>query len=152
MLIVDCKHYSYEINPTSWFINACDANVIMGEFEKRMFKEVGHCDVVSTNLVISEYIGPIPPYMAGGGIMAVLAMKYAYPEYGRVDLSQVGENMAPYIQEVVKDKNIEVTCDICYPYFTEGYCGELMVKNSGKICISNLEFYLEMMRVLEDER
>lgn len=148
MLIVEFKRNSYEINPTTWFKNACDENVIMGEFEKRMFKEVGHCEVISPNLVISDIIGPIPPEKAGSSILAVLAMKYEYPEYGRIDLAQVGESMAPYIQEIVADRDIEVTCSLCYHYFTEGYEGELLVKNTGKICRNNLEFFLELLEVL----
>lgn len=147
MLIVEIIRKPYEINPKAWFKYVADSNIIMGDFEKRMIREVGKCEVIGPNLVISEILGAIPPSDMGGGLLAVLAMKYAdYKEDGRVDLSQVGENMIPYIREVASEKDIHVTTSIYYPYASKG--SPILVENTGKVCYSNLEFYDEIDRVI----
>lgn len=148
MLIVEIVRKPYEINPKAWFKYVADSNIIMGDFEKRMIREVGKCEVIGPNLVISEILGAIPPSDMGGGLLAVLAMKYAdYKEDGRVDLSQVGENMIPYIREVASEKEIHVTTSIYYPYLKDG--GELLVENTGKVCKRNRDFYKEIDRCLK---
>ena len=147
MLIVEIVQKSYEIDPKAWFKYVADPEIIMGDFEKRIIQEVGRCEVVGPNLIISEVLGAIPPESMGGGLLAVLAMKYAdYREYGRVDLSQVGKNMIPYIQEVARNQDIHVTTSIYFPYISNG--NYLLVENSNKVCSSNLEFYREIDKVL----
>lgn len=103
----------------------------------------GRCRVIGPNLIILDYIGAIPPSDMGGGLLAVLAMKYAdYKEDGRVDLSQVGENMIPYIREVASEKDIHVTTSIYYPYVNVN--SPVFVENTKRLCKTNLEFYHEI--------
>ena len=147
MLRVEIVDKPYEIDHKAWFKYVADPNIITGEFEKRMIWEVGKCRVVGPHLIISDVLGAIPPEGMGGGLLAVLAMKYADPaEYGRVDLSQVGRNMVPYIQEIARDMDVRVTTSIYYPYLTNGET--LLIENSGAVCTENSEFYREIDKLL----
>lgn len=151
MLIIDVNGDSREMNPDGWFKNVFDENLLMEEFPKRMIKEISKCEVISPYLVISDILGGVSSEWIGSGCKAVLAMKYADPEDGVVNLKWCGDNLVPYIREVVEDKDVVVHCSRLFPIFSKDY-GEyskgVMVKNSGKICYSALELYDEIDKFL----
>lgn len=154
MLIIDVGNSKRELSPKSWFKHVFDWDILLeDDFIKRMVKEVSKCDIIGPNLVVSEVLGPVSPEWIGDGCKAVIAMKYADPEeYGIVDLCWVGDNLIPYIREVCKDKDVEVTCDRLFPYLSERYGkfdGCAMVKNSGKVFTDCIEMYDEMDKFME---
>lgn len=153
MLIINVNgNRDLEMDPDGWFENVFDETLLMEDFSKRMLREVAQCEVISPNLVISDVLGAVPPEWIGSGCKAVLVMKYSNPgEDGIVNLHWCGNNLIPYIREVVDSKDVEVNSNILFPIFSKGYGeyrGKVMVKNSGKVFSSGIELFDEILKYM----
>lgn len=145
MLILDISLPYKEISVKGWFMNVADESILLTDFSRRLLKEISGCEVISENLLMSDVLGPIPPEKMGSGVMTVLAMKYAEEKYGIPDMSHCGDNLAPFIMEIAREKDLLITCDRLVPFLKGEYANDsIMIKNSG-VVVNNLSDLADAM-------
>ena len=145
MLIVNYCINNIGVSPDDWFKNVCDWGVIKEEFPRRMLKDISKCEVIDRNVLVSEILGGISPECVGSGCKAVLYMLYGKNEFGPIDLSWCGDNIMPYVREVGKMVDVEVTSERFLKYIDESKGEEVMLKNNGKIYKTNKELFDAMI-------
>lgn len=126
--------------PSIYFNNQYEDEWLEEDLAKEMIEDVDQSNVVSSHLIESPVLGPIPPERLSGGVKTLLLM--AFDDSGRVfNGSACGDNCAKWISAIASHKDLTINLHHIMDFSTvEGFSAFIL--NTGKMTES-YEAYLE---------
>ena len=126
--------------PSIYFNNQYEDEWLEEDLAKAMIEDVDQSKVVSSHLIESPVLGPIPPEKLSGGVKTLLLM--AFDDSGRVfNGAACGDNCAKWISTIGTHKDLTINLHHIMDFSTvEGFSAFII--NTGKMAES-YEAYLE---------
>ena len=126
--------------PSVYFNNQYEDEWLEEDLAKAMIEDVDQSKVVSSHLIESPVLGPIPPERLSGGVKTLLLM--AFDDSGHVfNGSACGDNCAKWISTIGTHKDLTINLHHIMDFSTvEGFSAFII--NTGKMTES-YEAYLE---------
>lgn len=130
------KYFNYEYEP-EWLDD---------EFSKKVIKEIDKSEVLGNRVINSPFLGLIPPEKLSAGTKTLILMKFTNNLI--LNGSECGDNCAPFILEVAKDKDVVLNMRH-FMDFGDGPF-EIQILNDGRITRNRKE-YLDGMTYSHEE-
>ena len=126
--------------PSIYFNNQYEDEWLEEDLAKAMIEDVDQSKVVSSHLIESPILGPIPPERLSGGVKTLLLM--AFDDSGHVfNGSACGDNCAKWISTIGTHKDLTINLHHIMDFSTVARFSAFII-NTGKMTES-YEAYLE---------
>jgi hypothetical protein len=127
-------------NTSLYFNNTYLDSWIIDDFAKRIIKDIDKSHVVSSKLIESKALGPIPVTSISGGSKTLILM---YNEPHKVfNASTCGDNCAKWILKIAKESKKDITINLRHVMdFGKGKF-EIKILNNNKVVHSMEEYVL----------
>ena len=127
-------------NTSLYFNNTYLDSWIIDDFAKRIIKDIDKSHVVSSKLIESKALGPIPVTSISGGSKTLILM---YNEPHQVfNASTCGDNCAKWILKIAKESKKDITINLRHVMdFGKGKF-EIKILNNNKVVHSMEEYVL----------
>lgn len=94
-------------HPPTFFDNQYEDEWITEELSVQMIKDVDKSEVISSHLIESPVLGPIPPKELSGGVKTLMLM--AFDDSGEIfNASACGDNCAKWILKIAEQKDLTI--------------------------------------------
>lgn len=124
-------------HPPTFFDNQYDDDWITQPLSVQMIKDVDKSDVVSSHLIESPVLGPIPPKDLSGGVKTLMLM--AFDDSGEVfNASVCGDNCAKWILEIAQHKELTINLRHLMQFGPGPF--DIEILNTGDIVHNQTEF------------
>lgn len=126
-------------NTEVYFRNSFRKEWIEDEKIKKVIRDVDKSTVINGNAIESPVFGIMPPTKLSGGVKTLMLM-YNNPHMV-FNVSTCGDNCVPFIEEMVKEKDILIGLYHAMDFSKEGF--EAYIAN-GDIVTNSYEEYIEL--------
>lgn len=135
-------------HPPTYFDNMYEDEWITAPLTIDMIKDIDKSEVVSSHLIISPVLGPIPVKEIAGGTKTLILM--AFDETGSVfNATSCGDNCAKWIVEIAKRKDLTITLHHLMN-FSKVESFEAVILNTGKVAKNYREYLNEAFYIREN--
>lgn len=126
-----------------YFDSVFKCNWITTEFAKKVIKAIDKTEVITENVLKSPVLGTMPPQWLSDGTKGLLLLKYDTRKDVVLRSNAFGNNCAPYILEIAREKDIVLIGRhlINFGEFTD----DIEVLNVPKVCHGHAE-YIQVCR------
>jgi len=124
-------------HPPTYFDNQYDDSWITEPLSIEMIRDVDKSDVVSSHLIESPVLGPIPPKELSGGVKTLMLM--AFDDAGEIfNASVCGDNCAKWILRIAQTKDLTINLRHLMCFGSDPF--EIQILNTGDIVRTQKEF------------
>ena len=129
-----------------YFDSVFKSNWVTTDFARKIIKEIDKTEVIAENVLESPVLGIMPPQWLSGGTKGLLVLKYGTRPDIVLRSSTFGDNCAPYILEIAREKDITLIGRhlIRFGEFTD----DVEVLNIPRICHGYNEYIVACREVL----
>ena len=125
--------------PPTYFDNTYEDEWITDPLSVEMIKDIDKSVVVSSHLIDSPVLGPIPPVNLSGGVKTLMLM--AFDTNNRVfNASSCGDNCAKWILQIASQKDLTINLRHIIDFGRAPF--EAKILNDGRIVHNMNEFIM----------
>lgn len=126
-------------HPPTYFDNTYEDEQITDPLSVEMIKDIDKSVVVSSHLIDSPVLGPIPPVNLSGGVKTLMLM--AFNTNNRVfKASSCGDNCAKWILQIASQKDLTINLRHIIDFGRAPF--EAKILNNGRIVHNMNEFIM----------
>ena len=124
-------------HPPTYFDNQYEDEWITADLSVEMIKDVDRSDVISSRIIDSPVLGPIPPRDLSGGVKTLILM--AFDTSGKVfNASVCGDNCAKWILHIAQQKDLTINLRHIMDFGDEPF--EMLIMNTNTVVHNMIEF------------
>lgn len=124
-------------HPPTYFDNQYEDEWITEELSIAMIKDVDQSDVISSRIIDSPVLGPIPPRDLSGGVKTLILM--AFDTSGKIfNASVCGDNCAKWILHIAQQKDLTINLRHIMDFGDEPF--EMRILNTDTVVHNMTEF------------
>ena len=132
-------------NPDSYFEFGYEDSWIINPIVKEMIKDIDKSEVISSNLIQSPFLGPIPPVYLSGGVKTLIMILFDKTDAIQ-NLTNCGDNCAKWIGKISELSDKHIVLNHMFK-FDDNYPFKFILENNRSIISSEQEFIDNLLEI-----